>query len=230
MRKSSRYLNLFKCSAIFMLLLVFSSVQAQDSKQVEIPAMGFFVTSVGLGDGASLGGLEGADAHCQALAGANGGDQRIWRAYLSTQAIGDRKAVNARDRIGTGPWYNAKGDLIGANIDDLHYNNSNIKYEMALDEAGKTINSRAMGDSPSKHDILTGSQLDGTAFAAGKDMTCGNFTHNGEGSAMLGHSDRFRRTTPGSPWNAAHPSRGCSQENLEATGGAGLFYCFAIEE
>jgi hypothetical protein len=230
MRQSSRYLNFFKAYAVFMLLVVSGCIQAQDSKQVEIPVMSFFVSSVGPGDGANLGGLEGADAHCQALAAAKGGDHKTWRAYLSTQAVGDRMAVNARDRIGTGPWHNAKGDLIGANIDDLHYNNSNIKYEMALDEMGKTINSRAMGDSPSKHDILTGSQLDGTAFAPGKDMTCSNFTHNGEGSAMLGHSDRFRRTTPGSPWNTAHPSRGCSQENLEATGGAGLFYCFALED
>ena len=229
MRNSKRYPNLFECSIIFILLIVSGNIQAQDGNSADTPEVGFFVTSVGLGDGADLGGLDGADAHCQALAAANGGGHRSWHAYLSAQSVGDRAAVNARDRIGTGPWHNAKGDLIGANIDDLHYNNANIKYDMALDETGKTINSGAMGDSPSRHDILTGSQLDGTAFAAGKDMTCSNFTNNGEGSAMLGHSDRFRRTTPGSPWNAAHPSRGCSQENLEATGGAGLFYCFASD-
>ena len=229
MHKPRRYLNLFECSIVFILLVVSGNIQAQDGNQTETPEMGFFVTSVGLGDGANLGGLDGADAHCQALAAANGGDSRTWRAYLSAQDVGDRVAVNARDRIGSGPWHNAKGDLIGANIDDLHYNNANIKYDMVLDETGKTINSNAMGDSPNRHDILTGTQLDGSAFAAGKDMTCRNFTHNGEGSAMIGHSDRFRRTTPGSPWNTAHPSRGCSQENLEATGGAGLFYCFAID-
>ncbi len=229
MRKSKRFLNIFKFSIVSVLLIVSGNLQAQDANQAETPEMGFFISSTGLGAGANLGGLEGADAHCQALAAANGGDNRKWRAYLCTQSVGDQKAVNARDRIGTGPWHNAKGDLIGADINDLHYNNANINYEMALDETGKTVNSGAMGDSPSRHDILTGSRLDGTAFAAGKDMTCSNFTNNAEGSAMLGHSDRFRRTTPGSPWNTAHPSRGCSQENLEATGGAGLFYCFAID-
>jgi len=229
MNNSKRFLNSFKYSIVSALLILSGSIQAQDANQAETPEMGFFVSSVGLGDGANLGGLDGADAHCQTLAAANGSGHRKWHAYLSAQSVGDREAVNARDRIGTGPWYNAKGDLIGADIDDLHYNNANIKYDMALDESGKTINSRAMGDSPNRHDILTGSQLDGTAFAAGKDMTCSNFTNNADGSAMIGHSDRFRRTTPGSPWNAAHPSRGCSQENLEATGGAGLFYCFAID-
>ena len=203
-------------------------VVAQEQEE-EPPEMGVFVTSVGLGDGANLGGLAGADAHCQALAEAAGSEGKTWRAYLSTQAVGGAAAENARDRIGSGPWHNAAGDLIGGDIDDLHYNNANIKYEMALDETGNTINSGAMGDRPSQHDILTGSQLDGSAFAADKDMTCSNFTNNGEGSAMLGHSDRFRRSTPGSPWNTAHPSRGCSQINLEATGGAGLFYCFAID-
>jgi hypothetical protein len=229
MHISKRHLKNIECSILVILLMASVNIQAQDGNEAETPEMGFFVTSVGLGDGARLGGLQGADAHCQALAAANGGDGKSWRAYLSTQAIGDQAAVNARDRIGAGPWHNTKGDLIGANIDDLHYNNANIKYDMVLDETGKTINSRAMGDAPNRHDILTGSQLDGTAFAAGKDMTCSNFTNNGEGSAMLGHSDRFRFTTPGSPWNTAHPSRGCSQENLEASGGAGLFYCFAID-
>lgn len=225
MNNPRRFSKNFGCAIIFLTLMVSGNLLAQE----EVPVMGFFVTSVGLGDGANLGGLEGADAHCQALAAANGGDNRTWHAYLSTQSVGNRPAVNARDRIGTGPWHNAKGDQIGANIDDLHYNNANIKYEMALDETGNTINSGAMGDSPSRHDILTGSQLDGTAFAPGKDMTCSNFTSNSEGSAMVGHSDRFRRTTPGSPWNTAHPSRGCSLENLESSGGAGLFYCFAID-
>ena len=229
MYNSRRFLNYFKHAMVSVLLIVSGNIQAQGGDQADTPEMGFFITSVSLGDGANLGGLAGADAQCQALAAANGGDNKTWHAYLSTQSVGDQVAVNARDRIGAGPWHNAKGDLIGANIDDLHYNNANIKYEMALDETGNTINSGAMGDRPSQHDILTGSQLDGSAFAAGKDMTCSNFTNNGEGSAMLGHSDRFRRSTPGSPWNTAHPSRGCSQINLEATGGAGLFYCFAID-
>ena len=119
--------------------------------------------------------------------------------------------------------------MIGSDLADLHYNNANIKYEMALDENGSTINSRAMGDDPNRHDILTGTQLDGTAFGPEEDRTCSNWTNNGEGSAMVGHSDRFRYTTPGSPWNAAHPSRGCRQDNLQASGGDGLFYCFAVD-
>ena len=229
MYQSKPYPKVCEYLVVVSLLILSGNILAQEGKSAETPEMGFFVTSVGLGDGANLAGLDGADAHCQALAAANGSGHRTWHAYLSTQSVGDQEAVNARDRIGDGPWHNAKGDLIGANIDDLHYNNANIKYDMALDETGSTVNSRAMGDSPNRHDILTGSQLDGTAFAAGKDMTCSNFTSNSEGSAMVGHSDRFRRTAPGSPWNAAHPSRGCSQENLESTGGAGLFYCFAID-
>ncbi len=229
-QNSSRHLNLFEYFFLSILLTVSCNIQAQDSNQGDTPEMSFFVTSVGLGDGANLGGLKGADAHCQALAAASGAGHNTWRAYLSTQASEGEEAVHARDRIGQGPWHNAKGDLIAANVDDLHYNNANINYDMALTETGKTVNSGAMDDSPNMHDILTGSQLDGTAFAADKDMTCRDFTHNGEGSAMLGHSDRFRFTTPGSPWNTAHPSRGCSQENLAATGGAGLFYCFSVEE
>jgi hypothetical protein len=148
---------------------------------------------------------------------------------LSAQASGGQPAVNARDRIGNGPWANAKGLIIGANVDDLHYNNGAINYEHALNEKGERVNSGASGDSPNMHDILTGTQLDGTAFPPGEDRTCGNWTKSGEGSAMVGHHDRFRRTTPGSPWNMAHPSRGCSQEDLVGTGGNGLFYCFAAE-
>jgi len=222
-----RTYKIFAGCTVLLLILSIPSIAQQTSD--ETPEPGFFVTSSGSGDGANLGGLKGADAHCHALAAEAGLGHGTWRAYLSTQATDTQAAVNARDRIGNGPWHNVKGDLIGADIDDLHYNNANINYDMALDENGKPVNSRAKGDSPNKHDILTGSQLDGTAFAPGEDMTCRNFTHNGEGSAMLGHSDRFRFTTPGSPWNTAHPSRGCSQANLEATGGAGLFYCFAAE-
>lgn len=191
--------------------------------------LGFFITSVGLGNGADLGGLSGADAHCQALAAEVGAGDRMWRAYLSTQSSGGEPAVNARDRIGEGPWYNAAGVLIAANLDILHYDNSNINYEHALNERGDPVNSGAMGDSPNFHDILTGTRLDGTAFPAGEDRTCGNWTSSGEGSAFVGHHDRFTFADPGSPWNSVHPSRGCSQEELVATGGAGLFYCFAAD-
>ena len=203
-------------------------VFAQD-QQEEPPEMGVFVTSVGLGDGANLGGLAGADAHCQALAEAAGSEGRTWRAYLSTQAAGDAEAVNARDRIGNGPWHNAEGDLMGADVDDLHYNNANINYQMATDENGNTVNSGGMGDEPNRHDVLTGSTLAGTAFEPGEDRTCSNWTASGEGQAWVGHHDRFRFTTPGSPWNSAHASRGCSQDQLAESGGAGLYFCFAVD-
>jgi hypothetical protein len=191
--------------------------------------LGFFATSVGLGNGADLGGLEGADAHCQNLAEEVGAGNRTWRSYLSTQATDSEPAVNARDRIGAGPWGNAKGIEIAANLDSLLYDNSNINYEHALTEKGKPVNARSAGDSPNKHDVLTGTQIDGTAFPPGEDMTCSNWTSSDEGKAQVGHSDRHRFTFPGSPWNAAHPSRGCSQEALVATGGDGLFYCFAAD-
>jgi hypothetical protein len=200
---------------------------AQD--EPEKPEMGFFITSEGSGEGGDLGGLGGADAHCQALAAKAGAGHRTWRAYLSTQASGNTEAINARERIGEGPWANADGVVIGDSVNDLHYNNANIRYEFALDENGNRVNSGAMKDEPNRHDILTGTQLDGTAFPPGEDRTCSNWTSSDEGSAMVGHHDRFRFTTPGSPWNAAHPSRGCSQEALVSTGGDGLFYCFAAD-
>ena len=216
-------------AAVFGLLIVAASVQVLAQQNQEQEPMGFFITSVGPGNGADLGGLEGADAHCQSLAEAVGAGGRAWRAYLSTQAAGGRPAVNARDRIGDGPWANAEGLRIAANVDDLHYNNANIRYEHALNERGERVNSGAMGDSSSMHDILTGSGLDGTAFPPGEDRTCGNWTSSGEGSAMVGHHDRFTFSTPGSPWNTAHASRGCSQQDLVGTGGNGLFYCFAAQ-
>jgi len=191
--------------------------------------MGFFITSVGVGQGGNLGGLEGADAHCQALAEAVGAGDRLWRAYLSTQEGEGRSAVDARDRIGEGPWHNAEGVLIAADLDDLHYNNANVNYDYALNERGERVNSGVMGDSPNFHDILTGTRMDGTAFPPGEDRTCRNWTSGGEGSAFVGHHDRYTRQTPGASWNSVHPSRGCSQEDLVATGGAGLFYCFAAE-
>jgi hypothetical protein len=188
---------------------------AQDS------TMSFFLTSAGPGNGADLGGLEGADAHCQSLADAAGAGGRSWRAYLSTDSI------NARDRIGAGPWHNAKGVLIATDVDDLHSDDANINKETALDENGAIVN--GSGDSPNRHDILTGTRIDGTAFDDGRDHTCSNWMASGEGSAHVGHHDRLARGVPGSPWNDAHPSRGCSQEALRSTGGDGLFYCFAAD-
>ncbi len=183
--------------------------------------MSFFLTSSGVGNGADLGGLAGADAHCTALANAAGASAHTWRAYLSTDSI------NARDRIGSGPWRNAQGTLIAANVDELHSESANVNKETALDENGAVIN--GTGDSPNRHDILTGSHSDGTAFDDGEDHTCSIWTSSSDGSAHLGHHDRLSRGKPGSPWNDAHPSRGCSQENLRSTGGDGLFYCFAAD-
>ena len=187
--------------------------------------MGFFVTSVGLGNGADLGGLEGADAHCKSLAEAAGAGDRDWRAYLSTEAP-DKRGVSARDRIGKGPWYNAKGTLIANNLTELHLYNSTITLETALDETGAMVNGR--GSKPNMHDILTGTQDDGTAyFPDDADHTCNNWTSSGEGSAQVGHHDRHGGGNPS--WASAHGSRGCSQEALMGTGGAGLFYCFAAD-
>ena len=190
--------------------------------------MTFFVTSAGPGKGADLGGLEGADRHCQQLAQAAGAGGKTWRAYLSTQGAG---AVNARDRIGRGPWQNAKGEAIAQNVDDLHSANNKLTKQTALDEKGQGVNGR--GDSPNKHDVLTGSQPDGRAFPAGDDRTCGNWSKSGAGAAMVGHHDRqgLRDDDASRSWNSSHPSRGtdggCSQADLRTTGGDGLFYCFA---
>ena len=188
--------------------------------------MTFFITSAGPGDGANLGGLKGADAHCQKLAAAAGAGNRAWRAYLSTSASGNEAAVNARDRIGKGPWRTAKGVQIAADVADLHSENNKLTKESQLTEKGEVVSGR--GDTPNKHDILTGSQLDGTAFAADAgDKTCRNWTSNGEGSAQVGHHDRTGGGQNPTSWNSAHGSKGCSQENLRGTGGDGLFYCFA---
>lgn len=191
--------------------------------------MGFFVTSVGKGDGANLGGLAGADEHCQALARAAGAGSRTWHAYLSTAPAAGRPAVNARDRIGDGPWYNAKGALIGWNVADLHgdvhRDRNSINKEFALNEKGQPVNGR--GDTPNQHDILTGSDSHGrTLLGSAANTTCNNWTSNSAGSAMVGHHDRSGGGN--SSWNAAHGSRSCSQQDLVATGGAGLFYCFAV--
>jgi len=188
--------------------------------------MTFFITSAGPGNGANLGGLAGADKHCQSLAAAAGAGKRTWHAYLSTTASGGQAAVNARDRIGKGPWYNAKGVRIAENVADLHGDHNNLTKQTQLTEKGEVVNGR--GDQPNKHDILTGSQLDGTALTGDPaTTTCGNWTSSGEGSAMLGHHDRQGGGPNPTSWNSSHPSRGCSQENLRGTGGDGFFYCFA---
>lgn len=189
--------------------------------------MTFFVTSVNPGKGANFGGLAGADAHCQALASAVGAGKRTWHAYLSTTENGVPK-VNARDRIGSGPWQNVKGDVIASNVAQLHASN-NLTKQTALTEKGAVVNGR--GDTPNMHDILTGSQPDGTGIAGpGVDTNCGNWTKDGAGAAMVGHSDRtgLDESVPAKSWNSSHQSRGCSMDALKSTGGAGLLYCFAV--
>jgi hypothetical protein len=193
--------------------------------------MTFFITSAGPGKGGDLGGLEGADRHCTTLAQAAGSTGKTWRAYLSTQPDAGKPAINAKDRIGTGPWVNAKGVTIAASVADLHGASNQISKATALSEKGDPINAR--GDAPNKHDILTGSQADGTAFAAGEDRTCRNWTSSTQGAAMVGHHDRMglRDDDASKSWNTSHPSRGpdggCSQNDLKSTGGDGLLYCFA---
>jgi hypothetical protein len=192
--------------------------------------MSFFVASAGPGNGANLGGIAGADKVCQTLGAAAGQGAKTWHAYLSVAAANGQPAVNARDRIGAGPWYNAKGARIAQSVADLHgdtlevaQKGNNLTKTTAINEKGEPIN--GVGDKPNQHDMLTGSQTDGRAFTDGADHTCGNWTSGADGTAQLGHSDR--QGGGNTSWNSAHPSRGCSQENLVATGGAGLFYCFA---
>ncbi len=217
--------------AIAVALLAAPLAQAQSAD------MTFFVTSNGPGRGADLGGLEGADAQCQKLAqtggaGAKTSSTKTWRAYLSTQAADGKPAVNARDRIGKGPWQNAKGVVIAKDVADLHGAANNLTKQTALSEKGEIINGR--GDTPNRHDILTGSQADGTAFAAGDDKTCKNWTSSTQGAAIVGHADRqgLRDDEPSKSWNSSHSSRGpdggCSQADLKSTGGDGLLYCFAV--
>ena len=191
-------------------------------------SMTFFVSSTGSGKGADLGGLAGADKLCQSLAAAVGAGNRTWHAYLSTSAAPGSPAVNASDRIGPGPWQNAKGVVIAANLAELHGTN-NLNKQTALTEKGEIVNGR--GDTPNKHDILTGSQADGTAYKDSDDHTCGNWTKSGEGVAQLGHHDRqgLGSDDASRSWNSSHPSRGCSDDALRSTGGAGLIYCFAVK-
>jgi hypothetical protein len=206
----------------------------QPAAQKAAPApMTFFVTSVGIGDGANLGGLAGADAHCQRLAaasGAAGAADRTWRAYLSTSAADGKAAVNARDRIGAGPWHNFKGAMVARDLAHLHGDTIElarlgnlITKNNALTEKGEMVN--GVGSTPNQHDILTGSQPDGRAYTDGADHTCKNWTSNSTGTAQVGHHDR---NGGGISWNSVHTSRACSQPDLVATGGAGLMYCFAV--
>ena len=209
-----------KAFAVAAVLVAIGGAQAQDSE------MSFFLTSAGPGDGANLGGLEGADAHCQMLAESAGAGGKTWRAYLSTS--GGDAPVNARDRIGDGPWVNANGVQVAADVDDLHSDNNKLGKENSIGENGEVINGR--GDSPNRHDILTGSTLDGMAFADGEDHTCSDWTSNSsDGSAQVGHHDRTGGGANPTSWNNAHPSRGCGQADLQGTGGDGLYYCFAID-
>lgn len=205
----------------FILVLTFSIdlLHAQSDN-----SMSFFITSTGPGNGADLGGLEGADQHCQMLAEEAGAGDKTWRAYLSTTD----PVVNARDRIGDGPWYNANGVKVAEDVDHLHSDDNNLNKENSVDETGEMVNGR--GDDPNMHDILTGSTLEGTAFEGDEDTTCSDWTSSAEdGSAQVGHHDRTGGGANPTSWNSAHGSRGCSQANLQATGGNGLFYCFAID-
>jgi hypothetical protein len=201
-------------------------------RTVELPEMEFFITSRGVQDGANLGGLAGADAHCQMLAEEAGAGNKTWHAYLSTQARDGQPAINARDRIGMGPWRNSRGDTISTDLGDLHgdtleqaQQGNNLFKVSALNERGEVV--RGFGETPNQHDILTGSQPDGRAYTDGADHTCNNWTSDDEGSAQVGHSDRIGAGN--TSWNSAHASRGCSQRALIETGGAGFFYCFAID-
>jgi hypothetical protein len=216
------FMNIVRMTAPFAALIAIlcaAPVSAQQSN------MTFFVTSHGPGKGADLGGLAGADAHCTSLAQGAGATGKTWHAYLSTQGAG---AVNAKDRIGKGPWANAKGVVVAKDAADLHSEHNNLTKQTALSEKGEVINGR--GDTPNRHDILTGSQPDGTAFTDAQDHTCKNWTSSNEGSAMLGHADRMglKDDAPSKSWNSSHPSRNCTQDGLKSTGGDGLLYCFAV--
>ncbi len=199
----------------------FTTINSQEN------AMSFFITSVGSGDGANLGGLAGADAHCASLAQAAGSRGKTWRAYLSAHASGNSPAVDARARIGFGPWYNANGVEVATNLNNLHSPSNKLGKQTSLTENGDVVKGR--GDTPNQHDILTGSNLDGRLVEDGSNHTCNNWTSNGQGTANGGHFDRSGGGQNPTSWNAAHGSRGCSQEDLVGTGGNGYFYCFAID-
>ena len=209
----------------FALSLMIACALALQPALAQDTSLSFFITSAGPGNGADLGGLDGADAHCQKLAEAAGAGSKTWRAYLSAGAADGNEAVNARDRIGSGPWHNAKGVKVAENVADLHSDNNKLSKENSISEKGDVINGR--GDEPNMHDTMTGSQADGTAFSDGEDHTCVNWTSSGEGSAQVGHHDRQGGGDAPTSWNAAHGSRGCSQSDLQGTGGNGFYYCFA---
>src|SRR5262245_38750756 len=213
------YKLLFVCVVVVLAAFVsYHPLLSQSS-----PNMSFFITSAGSGNGANLGGLTGADAICQRLATSVGAGGKTWRAYLSTSAASNQPAVNARDRIGKGPWQNSKGVVVAQSVDDLHSDNNKLGKENSLTEKGTPVNGR--GDTPNTHDMLTGSGLDGKALPG--ELTCNNWTSSGSGAAQLGHHDKQGGGQNPNSWNSAHASNGCSQQNLVSTGGAGLFYCFA---
>ena len=222
--------------AVFTLSICGSAVSSSAQSADDVEKMSFFISSVGSGDGANYGGLEGADAHCTTLA-ETAGSTRTWAAYLSTSMVIDRSSgspevtngISARDRIGSGPWYNAKGEMIANDVDALHSEAVNLNLETGLNEKGDQINGR--GAQPNQHDILTGTDSNGYFSTAGGDTTCGNWTSNGEGSAIVGHHDRAGLNLSRNmiSWNSAHGSAGCSEEDLPRTGGAGLLYCFAVD-
>ncbi|MFN4140431.1 hypothetical protein [Aestuariivirga sp.] len=212
----------------FLLALVFLAPSGV-SAHADATTMSFFVTSSGKGDGANLGGLEGADAHCASLAKAAGSPRTSWKAYLSTTAPQGEAGVNARDRIGTGPWQNIQGQVIANSVEELHSDKNNLDKETALTEKGESVKGR--GDDPNEHDVLTGSDPMGMYSTAGGDTTCQNWTSNGEGSAIVGHHDRMglKDTRHMTSWNSSHGTAGCSNDALKKTGGNGYFYCFAAD-
>ena len=223
-------MNRARSLSVFATVLVFSACAPQANQQSAATAnpMTFFLTSAGSGNGADLGGLAGADRRCQDLAQAAGAGSHTWHAYLSASASAGSSAVNARNRIGAGPWQNARGVVVAQSVEDLHSANNKLSKQNSLSERGDMIPGR--GDSVNKHDILTGSSADGRAITSATDNTCSNWTSSSTGAAMVGHHDRIgiRDDEAMRSWNSSHPSRGCSGENLRSSGGAGLFYCFAV--
>jgi len=231
MKYSTRFGLVASVALIFAGGAVAQQQPAAPPQLPQAPNMTFFVTGNGPGKGADLGGIEGADRYCQTLAQRHGAGGKTWHAYLSTQAADGKPAINARDRIGNGPWQNFKGQVVATSVDDLHSDSNKLGFDNSLSERGQLI--PGVGFAPNRHDVLTGSQPDGKAFAAGEDRTCRNWTSSTQGSAMVGHIDRkgLRDDVPSRSWNSSHPSRGpdggCSQNDLKSTGGDGLFYCFA---
>lgn len=218
--------SLARAVAVLPILAGAAAAQQPTTPPAPPPPVRFFVTSINPGKGANLGGLAGADAHCGSLATAAGLPGTQWRAYLSTTPTASTPGVNARDRIGTGPWHNVKGIVVGRSVDELHSELATLTKASILTEKGDTINGR--GDRPNTHDVLTGSTRDGRFFALTDDTTCGNWTLDGDtGSARVGHHDRTGGGEFPTSWNSAHPSRGCGMKNLQASGGAGLYFCFA---